>query len=114
MICLCVVRWMALTSVLWIPCVRKAAPRGFRKRAGVFIWWASVVWRWSNCPRRVGVAASRESVSVESVAAIRAGMTVCQADHGAAASLYSRTHSESAHAERQAEKWRGHVSACEL
>ena len=51
----------------------------------MFIGWASVAWRWSNYPRRVGVAANRASVSGELVAAIRVEMTVFQAVHGAAA-----------------------------
>ena len=76
---------MAPTSVFCMPCVRKAAPRGFRRRAGVFICWASVDWSWSSCPRRVGVAANKASVSVKSVAAFSVGITVCQAVHGAAA-----------------------------
>ena len=48
MSCLCAVRSMALTSICWVSCVRSAAPKGFKRREGVFIWRASAGWRWCN------------------------------------------------------------------
>ena len=46
MSCLCVERWIALTSICWVSCVRSAAPKGFKRSEGVFLWRASAGWRW--------------------------------------------------------------------
>ena len=57
----------------------------------MFVWRATVVWRWSSWLRRLAVAANSASVSGKSAASkeftcrVSVGMTHCQAVHGAAA-----------------------------
>ena len=65
-----------------VPWVRRAAPRV-----------CSLGGQGRSWLRKGGVAANSETVTGESVAAIRVGMTACQADHEAAACrLYCGAH----------------------
>ena len=79
--CLWRVRWIALTCVFCVPCVRKAAPCGQAHSPGR----ARFDWRWSNWSRKIRVAAHSASVSGDSVAYFSEGTTASQDVHEAVA-----------------------------
>ena len=65
--------------------LRNAAPRGLRRKAGLFICSESVVWSCASWALSCGAMLEREPVSGDLVVAINVGTIDCHARLGAAA-----------------------------